>query len=149
MEVAASPEVVWQLVSDLPGMGRFSPENQGGHWAGGAQGPAVGAEFVGRNAQGRRRWSTRSRVTAAEPGRTFAFAVRSGGLRVATWRYDVEAVGDGTRLTETWQDERGRLMAVLGRAVTGVQDRAAYARESMEVTLRRVKDAAEGNTPSR
>ena len=29
-EVAASPEKVWALVTDLPRMGEWSPENQGG-----------------------------------------------------------------------------------------------------------------------
>jgi len=119
--VAARPERVWQLVSDLPGMGVFSPENAGGSWRGGATGPAVGAVFLGRNRSGLRRWSTKSTVTRCEPGRAFAFSVSSVGLPVAEWSYDVEPEGDGSRLTETWRDRRGPLMVVLGRLVSGVE----------------------------
>ena len=63
---------------------------------------------------------------------------------VARWRYDVEPVGSGCRLTESWTDRRGALMTRLGALVTGVRDRRAYAATSMEVTLRRVKATAEG-----
>ena len=141
--VAAAPEAVWELVSDLPAMGAFSPENQGGQWVGDATGPAVGAVFVGRNGQGKRRWSTRSTVTRCEPGREFAFEVRSLGLPVAEWAYDVQPEDGGCRLTETWTDRRGRAITLLGRLATGVADRAAYTAESIELTLARVKVRAE------
>jgi hypothetical protein len=141
--VAAPADVVWGLVSDLPGMGRFSPEATGGSWSGGS-GPAVGAVFRGRNAQGWRRWSTSSRVVACEPGRAFAFDVSSVGLAVARWRYDVEPAGDGCRLTETWTDRRGAVMRRLGTLVSGVGDRRQFAARSIEKTLQRVKAAAEG-----
>ena len=59
------------------------------------------------------RWSTRCRVITAEPGRSFAFRVEAIGLRtprlktvIATWRYELEAVDGGTRVTETWEDGR-------------------------------------------
>ena len=32
-DIAASPEKVWALVTDLPRMGEWSPENQGGTWS--------------------------------------------------------------------------------------------------------------------
>jgi hypothetical protein len=141
-EIAAPAEQVWSLVSDLPGMGRFSPESTGGSWSRGS-GPEVGAVFRGRNAQGRRRWSTRSTVVEAEPGRCFSFDVSSVGLAVARWRYDLAPTSEGCRLTETWVDRRGRLMRLLGTAVSGVQDRQAYAATSIEHTLQEVKAAAE------
>ena len=43
--IAATPERVYELVSDLPRMGEWSPENTGGSWIKGATGPAVGAKF--------------------------------------------------------------------------------------------------------
>jgi len=141
--VAAPPQRVWQIVSDLPGMGAFSPENTGGSWRGGATGPAVSAVFLGRNRSGLRRWSTKSTVTRCEPGRAFAFAVSSVGLPVAEWSYDVEPEGDGCRLTETWRDRRGPLMIRLGRLVSGVGDRAEFTARSIEQTLQRVKERAE------
>ena len=142
--VSAPADAVWALVSDLPGMGRFSPENRGGSWVGGATGPAVGAAFRGRNASGWRRWGTRAEVVVCEVGRSFAFDVRAAGLAVARWRYDVAPVTGGCRLTETWTDRRGGLMRRIGRVVTGVADRERFAAASIEHTLAQVKAAAEG-----
>jgi Polyketide cyclase / dehydrase and lipid transport len=34
IEINASPEAVYDLVSDLPRMGEWSPENIGGEWQG-------------------------------------------------------------------------------------------------------------------
>ena len=146
IDIAAPPERVWALVSDLPAMGRFSPENTGGAWRRGG-GPVPGAVFHGTNAQGRRRWSTRCTVTRAEPGTAFAFEVRAGGLPVAHWSYELAATPQGCTLTETWEDRRGWLVTRLGALTTGVQDRAAFTSKSIAHTLHAVKATAEGDAP--
>lgn len=143
VEVAAPPQRVWELVSDLPAMGEFSPENTGGRWAAGATGPALGAVFRGRNGRGLHRWSTRCTVTRCEPGRSFAFAVHAVGLPVSEWSFDLEPTPQGCRLTETWTDRRGVLVSTVGRAVSGVADREAFNAASIEQTLDRVKVRAE------
>ena len=142
-EIAAPPQRVWELVSDLPSMGEYSPENAGGSWRGGATGPAPGAVFRGRNGKGLRRWSTTCTVTRCEPGRAFAFTVRAAGMPVAEWSYEIEPAGGGCRVTETWTDRRGTLITQLGRLTTGVADRAAFTAESIQHTLNRVKVRAE------
>jgi hypothetical protein len=142
--VAAPAERVWALVSDLPSMGAYSPENAGGSWVGGATGPAVGAVFRGRNGGGLRRWSTTSTVVRCVPGREFAFDVRAVGMVAAEWAYEVEPTPEGCRLTETWTDRRSALLTTLGRVVTGVSDRTAFTAQSIEQTLARVKSRAEG-----
>jgi len=53
-DVSATPEEVWKLITDLPRMGEWSPENRGGTWAKGATGPAVGAHFAGKNKNGKK-----------------------------------------------------------------------------------------------
>jgi hypothetical protein len=73
-DISASPDVVYDLISDLPRMGEWSPESTGGRWLG-ADGPGVGASFLGRNRSARRRWSTLVTVMVADPGRRFAFRV--------------------------------------------------------------------------
>ncbi|MCU1691399.1 MAG: hypothetical protein JWM64_490 [Frankiales bacterium] len=143
IEVAATPEAVWALVSDLPGMGRLSPEATGGRWVKGG-GPVVGAVFRGSNAQGRRRWSTTATVVEAEPGRAFAFEVSSLGLAVARWAYALEPVAGGCRVTETWHDRRGRLIEVSGALVTGTRDRRGFTEASIAQTLASVKATLEG-----
>lgn len=143
-QVSAPAERVWELVSDLPGMGRFSPENTGGRWVRG-NGPAVGAVFRGTNARGRRRWGTRCEVVVCEPGRAFAFDVSYAGLPVAQWRFDVEPDGAGCRVTETWTDRRGAVLRLTGGAATGVADRRTWTATSIEQTLRAVKQAAEAD----
>lgn len=142
IDVTAPAEAVWKLVSDLPEMGRFSPENTGGRWVKG-DGPAIGSVFRGTNAQGKRRWSTRATVTRCEPGERFAFRVGSLGLPVADWSYVLTATPSGCTVTETWEDRRGAVVRGAGSIMTGVQDRKVYAAKSMEETLSAVKAAAE------
>jgi len=142
VEVAASADEAWRLVSDLPRMGELSPENVGGRWLAGATGPAVGARFQGNNRRGWRRWSTQVEVTASEPGRRFAFDVSSLGLPVATWAYDVAPAGEGgCTVTETWVDRRGRLITTMGVLATGVRDRGAFTALNIDHTLQRIAAA--------
>lgn len=142
VDVDAPAERVWELVSDLPGMGAFSPENRGGRWVRG-DGPGVGSVFVGRNGSGRRRWSTRCTVVRSEPGRAFAFDVAGFGLPVAHWSYELEPTATGCRVTESWEDRRGALVRGLGQVMTGVGDRAAFTAESIEQTLQSLETEAE------
>src|SRR5439155_18268980 len=94
-EIRADPATLWRLVSDLPRMGEWSPENTGGRWLDGATGPAVGARLRGTNRSGWRFWMTTVTVTAAEPGRRFAFDVDGAGVPVSSWEYDIEETPDG------------------------------------------------------
>ena len=48
IEIHASPEAVYDLVSDLPRMGEWSPENIGGEWQDGGSGQ-VGDRYIGHN----------------------------------------------------------------------------------------------------
>jgi hypothetical protein len=140
--VAAPAGVLYDLVADVTRMGEWSPETSACAWMGDASGPEVGARFRGRNRRGARRWSTVCTVTDAEPGRRFAFDVAAGPLAVARWEYRFEAEGASTRVVETWTDRRGRVITVLGRLVSGVDDRAVHNRATMTATLERLAAAA-------
>ncbi|MFM2077681.1 MAG: hypothetical protein RJA49_1571, partial [Actinomycetota bacterium] len=78
--IAATPERLYALVSDLPRMGEWSPENDGGKWLKGATGPAVGARFEGANHLGKKKWKTLSIITKADAGREFGFDVKAAGV---------------------------------------------------------------------
>ena len=62
IEINASPEAVYDLVSDLPRMGEWSPENLGGEWQGSGRG-RVGDRFIGHNRTSERAWSVPVMVT--------------------------------------------------------------------------------------
>src|SRR3954471_11706358 len=144
-EMAAPADQVWALVTDLPRMGEWSPENDGGAWVKGATGPAVGARFKGDNSNGKKSWTTDARVTVCEPGRAFGFDVSAVGLAVSSWIYALEPTGDGTgcTVTETWTDCRGAIARFFSKSASGVEDRAAFTRESIETTLANIAAIAE------
>ena len=140
-DIAAPPRRCGHLVTDLPRMGEWSPENAGGKWVKGATGPALGSVFEGTNKNGFRRWTTSVTVIACEPNKLFEFAVTSGPLAVATWRYEFEETDGGCRVTESWVDQRKRWFAVLAR-VAGDHS-AAHAEKEMAATLANVAAALE------
>lgn len=131
------------MVADVTRMNQWSPENDSAKWLRGATGPESGARFRGTNRNGKKKWSTIATIVAAEPGRLFSFRVTAGGLKVSEWRYAFEPTATGCRVTETWVDQRGRIVTTLGKPISGVADRAAHNRAGMEQTLERLKAAAE------
>ncbi len=50
--IAAPPQHVYDLISNLPRMGEWSPECAAVEWTGDSSGPEVGATFVGHNVGG-------------------------------------------------------------------------------------------------
>jgi uncharacterized protein YndB with AHSA1/START domain len=140
-DITAPTGKVWALVTDLPRMGEWSPENAGGKWVKGATGPALGSVFQGTNKNGIRRWTTNATIIACEPNKLFEFAVTTGPLAVATWRYEFEATDAGCRVTESWVDQRKRWFAILAR-VAGDHS-AAHAEKEMAATLGNLAAAVE------
>ena len=68
---------------------------------------ATRCEIQGHQQPRTKTWSTTCTVTDAEPGRVFAFDVRSAVVPVAHWRYDIVATDGGCRVTErTWDAAR-------------------------------------------
>jgi len=144
IDIAAPPERLYGMVSDLSRMGEWSPENQGGKWVGGATGAAEGARFKARNRRGWRRWSTVAHVVTANPPKEVAWESRAFGLKIALWRYRFEPNGNGgTTVTESTEDRRGSIMNVVGPLATGVRDRADANKQNMRATLEQLKKAAE------
>ena len=145
-EIDAGPEAVWALVSDLPRMGEWSNENQGGKWVRGATGPAVGAKFRGNNRNGFHRWSTLATVTEAEAGERFAFDVSFFGLPISAWSYELEATDAGCAVTERWRDRRPGWFKPLARIATGVGDRTEHTEAGMAHTLEQLAATAESGS---
>lgn len=143
-QIDASPQHVYDLVTDLPRMAEWSPENTGGSWQGGARAAAPGVKFKGKNQNGKKSWSSAVVVTDATAPSRFAFSTVVGPMVLAEWIYEIEPTASGCRVTETWIDTRNPTMArFLGKPITGVKDRAAHTKNSIEQTLANVKKAAE------
>lgn len=140
--IAAAPEVVYALITDLPSFASIAEETDKISWHKGNS-ATPGAQFKGHNTAGSKSWTTTCTVTDAEPGRVFAFDVKSLVVPVAHWRYDIEPVEGGCQVTEqTWDKRPGWFRAPAGMA-TGVKDRPAANGKNIEVTLQRLKEKAE------
>jgi hypothetical protein len=150
IDIAAPPEAVYALVSDITRMGEWSPECRSCSWVRGADGPVEGARFRARN-KGRRgpSWFTWPKVTVAQPGREFAFNRSGPGIGSYTWRYTLEPTTTGTRLTESYDVEKpiAAPMNWLTHRWVGSNDSDQDLREGMELTLQRIRSAAEAPSP--
>lgn len=148
LHIAATPEAVWDLVTDVTRIGEFSPETFEGKWTRGSTGPQVGAHFAGhvkRNGVGPTYWSP-CRVTVCEPpvdGRegVFEFSVGTDAVALNNWGYRVVAEGEGTRVTEYFRVEAALPMRaywlLLGWA------RGKTNEKGMRTTLERMKAVLE------
>lgn len=138
VEIAAAPEVVWDVVSDLARMPEFSPELRKAFVIGT---PGVGARIVGINRRGVVAWPTSSRVVRWEPGRAVAWKTRESG---ATWVYELEPTSDGTRVTGRRVLPRFTLAtALMGPVIGGAAGHDAELADGIRTTLQQIKVAVE------
>ncbi len=143
VHMTASPERIWDLVSDVTKIGRYSPETFEAEWLEGATGPAVGARFRGhvkRNGKGPIYWTT-CVVSACEPGREFAFGVGPEGKPLNVWRYVLEPAGDGTDVTESFELTPTLPLRLYWRLFGWTRGRTN--RNGMRTTLERIKAEVE------
>ncbi|MSO59814.1 MAG: SRPBCC family protein [Ilumatobacteraceae bacterium] len=134
-EIDATPEQIWALVTDLPRMGEWSPENRGGEWSEGATGPSLGACFKGANSNKNRNWKTTVVVIAFDAPIKFAFALRVGKAHWCDWIYEIEATATGSLVTHSWIDRRSKLSDWIGGIVSKVDNRAEHNGRNMAATL--------------
>jgi hypothetical protein len=143
--MAASPEHVWSLVSEVTNIGRYSPETFEAEWLDGKTGPAVGVRFRGHVRRNGKAWLvywTKCRITACEPGRDFAFdVIGPGGKTSVNWSYHLAPVGDGTDVTESFQ--LGASLALRLYSAFANKSRTRTNVDNMQATLERIKEVAE------
>jgi dimethylaniline monooxygenase (N-oxide forming) len=140
--IDAPAERLWEMVSDVTQMGRWSPECYRCTWVGGATGPEVGARFRGYNRRGWVRWVTTSTVVESVPGKVFAFDTGASRTR---WTYRFEPQADGTTLVTESRDDTGPRplpARVVSKLLMG-PDHDAELVEGMHQTLERLRAAAE------
>ncbi len=140
--IGADPDTVYSLITDLATLTELASETIAMQWHKGDS-ARPGAVFKGSNRNGNRSWTTTCTITEAQPGKAFAFDVRSLVIPVAHWRYEITPADGGCRVTEsTWDHRPGWFRKIAGYA-TGVHDRVAANNEHIKATLVRLKERAE------
>jgi len=103
IDIDARPSAVWPHINDINMPAAFSTEFQGANWVDDNRG--VGAVFMGRNKLGDREWEVPCTVTAYDEKRVFEWATGDLDSPGATWRFEINEQGAGSRL---------RFSAILG-----------------------------------
>lgn len=141
--MTASAEQIWQVITDIRNIGRYSPETFEAEWLDGATGPTLGAKFRGhvrRNEIGPVYWTT-CRVTACEPGREFGFEVLVGDRAVNNWHYRLTPAQGSTDVTESFHLNASPLVSLY--SIFGGQLRRRRNLRDMRKTLERIKAVVE------
>ena len=142
VDISATPDAVYDLVSDLDSLTQIAEETARMRWTKGSA-AAPGAVFKGTNRNGWRRWTTTCKVTDADPGRCFAFNVSHALVPISRWEYDIEATDAGCRVTESTWDRRPPGYGKVAGLVTGTPNRGSLNAEHIQATLQRLKARAE------
>ena len=147
VDIAAPPSAVWELVTSLERYGEWSNENTGGRWRNREDGELgtgeVGDKFVGVNRLDGKEWKALVEIVSRVENEDFAFV--TGGLEynIVLWRYQLEPVGDGTRLTESWT-LRQLSPSMVEKGDSELEYRTANAAKGLKTTLAAMKSALEG-----
>jgi hypothetical protein len=148
VDIKASGQRVWELVSDLNVASKFSDEFLGADWSDDVP-PIIGSSFVGRNQRGDRYWETTSYVRTYEPPNVFAWNVGDLDLPSAQWKFEIDAIGDQSRLRHSMIIGPG--IGGTARAMRDNPDNAhsilkrrrEQLQRNMELTIRGIKKEAE------
>jgi hypothetical protein len=142
IDIAAPPDVIYDLIADITRMGEWSPECYKCEWLDGANTAAAGTRFRGYNRLGRYRWERTAVVITADRGREFAFNTVDDrtGRDETEWHYTMERSPSGTLLTESFEF---LWCSLRDRAAEMFVPRGRQVNRGIEETLRRIKRAAE------
>ncbi|KAA8890060.1 SRPBCC family protein [Nocardia colli] len=94
IDIAAPPDKVWAVVSNLKRMPEFSPQCVRMVPLGA---PKTGTWVLNLNTDGKKYWPTTARIVRFEPNQAFAFKINENR---SIWSYTLEATETGTRLVE-------------------------------------------------
>lgn len=143
VDMAATPDRVWAVVSDVKRMPEFSPELRKVILVGNK--PGLGQRFVGVNRRKAVVWPTTSKVVRWEPGHAVAWHTAESG---ATWIYEIDPVdvngAPGSRVTSRrllsgFTIPSRLLTPVLGGAIGHDHELSA----GLATTLERIKATVE------
>ncbi|WP_327142582.1 SRPBCC family protein [Nocardia sp. NBC_01327] len=140
IDIAAPPEQVWSIVSDLVRMPEFSPNTVRVRPFGKIR---TGTWIVNLNRDGAKYYPTTSRVVRYEPNRAIAFRMNEN---LTIWSFTLEPIESGTRVVQRRDIPRGvswpvrrMIEALLG----GEQHFEANLVSGMNETLGKIKKTVE------
>ena len=147
--IEATPEALYDFISDVTRTPEISPEIVSCTWIDPATGPEVGARFKAINHAGRGPdWPNRPVVVTAEPGREFAFARTERFAGTIEWRYRFVPEGTGTRVHESYTVTHQ--LTIIGWFIIGglygLKDRRSDLRAGMTATLENLARLSERAT---
>lgn len=140
--VAAPPERVWALLTDLSNLAAWSPETvrMVPLLPGGLR---PGQNYLGINRRKAVVWPTRSVVADVRPGERLVWDTTSSGAR---WVWELEPLADGTRVVHRRPVPRRLTLLsglVAGALLGGTEGHADELERGMATTVARLKAAAE------
>ena len=140
IEINAPVSKVWNLISDLNNMPKWSPQCRVMKSLGPLR---PGTRTLNLNRRNNLFWPTTSKITEVIPERKLAFRVP---INNTVWSYELEPTATGTKLVETRHAENGvkafstmTVNAALGGVPTFEKELIA----GMNTSLARIKAAAE------
>lgn len=145
LEIAASPERVWALLTDLSRMPEWSPQCHKMIVRGKDKTLRVGTTTFNINRRGVLFWPTRAKIKEFDAPRRFAFKIAENGT---TWSYDLEPTETGTKVTERRHAPEGvsDVSNFLTKNILGGTEGFEEELEAgMLQTLSRIKAAAEAS----
>lgn len=140
IEIAAPPERVWAVLSDLKRMPEFSPNTLRMIPLGT---PRAGTWTVNFNRDGGHFYPTTSRIVRFEPNQGFAFRMNENGT---IWSYTLEPTESGTRVVERRDIPNGvrkPVRVMIDKFLGGERRFETNLIDGMNATLERIKAAAE------
>lgn len=142
IDIDATPEKVWSVVSDLKRMGEWSPQCAKMIVRGTPV--SIGTRTININRRGPLVWPTTAKVVRFEPNREIAFRVAENHT---VWSYTLTEGTTGVTLTERREATNGQTTTVsrvlVDRMFGGADSFEAELHEGMNETLGKIKRAAE------
>jgi uncharacterized protein YndB with AHSA1/START domain len=141
IDIDASPQAVWSVVSDLQRMGEWSPQCKKMKVFGGPVGK--GTRTLNINRKGLLVWPTSAKVVTFEPNKALAFRIVENKT---TWSYTLTPTATGTTVVEKREAPSGTSAVsslLVKRILGGIDEFDVELVEGMNSTLRRIKTESE------
>lgn len=102
VDIKASVDAVWDVVTDIQIGAQFSEEFVGARWADGVGGPALAAEFIGSNTHPAiGEWEVSCFVDRFDENREFGWVTSDRDNPGARWCFELASIAGATRLRYT------------------------------------------------